>query len=162
MNFPEAVRGALSRYATFAGRARRSEFWFFYLFLMLMQLGAGILDAALFGLDGVAPIGGIVTLGLFLPMLAVSVRRLHDDGRSGWWLLIGLVPLIGWIVLIFWYVQRGQDGPNRFGPDPRAGDGFDGGYRPPPPGAGTHNPAPPGGAGRPWPVNGPGSRPGGA
>jgi len=162
MNFPEAVRSALRGYATFSGRARRSEFWFFYLFLTLSQFAAAILDGALFGLNRMAPIGAIVGLGLLLPMFAVTVRRLHDVGRSGWWLLISLVPLLGLLVLLFWYVQSGENGPNRFGPDPRAGDGAGGGYRPPPSGGGTYNPPPPGGAGRPWPVNGPGSRPGGA
>jgi uncharacterized membrane protein YhaH (DUF805 family) len=119
MNFPTAIKSCLSNYAGFSGRARRSEFWYFTLFSILANLIASILDGALFGLPG-GPIGGILSLGLFLPSLAVAARRLHDTGRSGWWMLLGLIPLIGWVVLLIWYVGRGEDGPNRFGADPRA------------------------------------------
>ena len=88
MNFPDAVRRVLTNYATFAGRARRSEFWFFYLFLLLAQIGASILDGAIFGWAASGPIGLLVSLGLLLPMIAVAARRLHDGGRSGWWMLL--------------------------------------------------------------------------
>lgn len=164
MKFPDAVRSALTNYATFAGRARRSEFWFFYLFLLLAQIGASILDGAIFGWAASGPIGLVVSLGLLLPMIAVAARRLHDGGRSGWWMLIGLVPLVGWIIIIVWYCRRGEDGPNRFGADPRGAGGFGGGSGGGGFGAGpaAYGAAPPGGVNRPWPVNGPGSRPGGA
>ncbi|WP_237217291.1 DUF805 domain-containing protein, partial [Falsiroseomonas oryziterrae] len=118
MNFQDAVRTCLQNYVTFSGRARRSEFWFFILFNLLVQVVAAILDSFL-GDTGI--MGAIASLALFLPGLAVSVRRLHDTGRSGWWVLLGLVPLVGIIVLIVWYANRGEDGPNRFGPDPRGG-----------------------------------------
>jgi uncharacterized membrane protein YhaH (DUF805 family) len=118
MTFPDAVRRCFTLYATFAGRARRSEFWFFWLFNLLAHGVAGILDAALFSVA--APLNAIVSLVLLVPNLAVAVRRLHDVGRSGWWLLIVLVPLIGIVVLLIWYLSRGEDGPNRFGTDPRA------------------------------------------
>lgn len=131
MTFPDAVRRCLALYATFGGRARRSEFWFFWLFNLLAHAVAGILDAAIFG--AASPLNAIVSLLLLIPGLAVAVRRLHDGGRSGWWLLIGLVPLLGIVVLLIWYASRGEDGPNRFGPDPRG--------------------TPVGGPGRPWPVN---------
>ncbi|MGG5807908.1 DUF805 domain-containing protein [Falsiroseomonas sp. CW058] len=117
MNFGDAVRTCLNNYVTLSGRARRSEFWYFFLFQMLMQFAAGVLDAAILG--GSGAVGMLVSLGLLLPSIAVAVRRLHDTGRSGWWLLIALVPLIGWIVLVIFYVGRGEDGPNRFGADPR-------------------------------------------
>jgi uncharacterized membrane protein YhaH (DUF805 family) len=117
MNFPDAVRRGLGNYATFTGRARRSEFWFFWLFNLAAHVVAGLLDEALLG--GASVLNAIVSLGLLLPNLAVSVRRLHDVGRSGWWLLIGFVPLVGIVVLLIWYVSHGEDGPNRFGPDPR-------------------------------------------
>jgi uncharacterized membrane protein YhaH (DUF805 family) len=129
MNFQDAVASALRNYATFAGRARRSEFWFFFLFTLLAQAVAGIIDEA--ATRGV--LGAVLSILLLLPSIAVGVRRLHDNGRSGWWLLLGLVPMIGWIVLLIWYCQPGEAGPNRFGPDPRA------------------NGLPPGQ--RPWPVN---------
>ena len=132
MTFPEAVRRCLTLYATFAGRARRSEFWFFWLFNLLANGVAAILDAAIF--SG-SPLNAIVTLLLLAPNLAVAVRRLHDVGRSGWWLLIAFVPLVGIVVLLLWYVSRGEEGANRFGADPRM------------PGQGA--------AGRPWPVGGP-------
>jgi uncharacterized membrane protein YhaH (DUF805 family) len=118
MTFLDAVCRCFALYATFAGRARRSEFWFFWLFNLLAHGVAGILDAALFSVD--APLNAIVSLVLLVPNLAVAVRRLHDVGRSGWWLLILLVPLIGIVVLLIWYLSRGEDGPNRFGTDPRA------------------------------------------
>lgn len=117
MNFMDAVRTCLNNYVGFAGRARRSEFWWFWLFNVIVQIVCGILDGILLGGSGI--LGAIASLGLLLPGLAVSVRRLHDTGRSGWWILIGLVPLVGIILLIIWYVNRGEDGPNRFGPDPR-------------------------------------------
>jgi uncharacterized membrane protein YhaH (DUF805 family) len=117
MTFPDAVRRGLRNYATFTGRARRSEFWFFWLFNLLLHMAAAVLDAAILG-DGTL-LNSLVSLGLLLPNVAVSVRRLHDVGRSGWWLLIGLVPLVGIVVLLLWYTARGEEGANRFGPDPR-------------------------------------------
>lgn len=142
MTFPEAVRRCFALYATFSGRARRSEFWFFWLFNLLAHGVAGILDAALFGTA--TPLNAIVSLLLLVPNLAVSVRRLHDVGRSGWWLLILLVPLVGIVVLLIWYVSQGEHGANRFGPDPRGGSL---------PGGGASGGAP-GTPGRPWPVGG--------
>jgi uncharacterized membrane protein YhaH (DUF805 family) len=137
MNFGDAVRSCLQNYATFSGRARRSEFWFFMLFNLLVQVVAGVVDSMILG---VGAIGAIATLGLFLPNLAVAVRRLHDTGRSGWLILVGLIPLIGWILLLVWYCSQGDSGPNRFGDDPR---GTAGGWVQPPA-------APPGGPARPW------------
>ena len=121
MNFGESVRTCLNNYVTFTGRARRSEYWYFVLFNVIAQVVAGILDNAVF--QGAGVLGAVVSLALLLPGLAVSVRRLHDVGRSGWWLLIGLVPVVGIIVLIVWYVARGDDGPNRVGADPRMTQG---------------------------------------
>lgn len=142
MNFGEAVGTCLRNFATFRGRARRSEFWNFVLFQMILSLAAGILDAALFGSRGIAPMNAALSLLLLLPTLAAGARRLHDGGRSAWWLLIGLVPFIGWLVLVYFYIDRGQDGPNRFGPDPRAPAVMP---------AGPARPwSPPGGPGGPW------------
>ena len=136
MTFIDAVRSGFSNYVTFSGRARRSEFWFWFLFAIIAGVVAAVLDSMLFPAmmdvqtdlgDGVAsfsaqggPISALVSLGLFLPGLAVAVRRLHDVDRSGWWLLLAFVPLIGIIVLIVWWCTEGTRGPNRFGPDPKA------------------------------------------
>jgi uncharacterized membrane protein YhaH (DUF805 family) len=114
MNFAEAISSGFSNYVNFSGRAIRSEYWFWVLFTILGLLVAEIIDYAL-GLTLIYPIFALAT---FLPSLAVAVRRLHDLDRSGWWILLCLIPLIGAIVLIVWYCSRGTVGSNRFGPDP--------------------------------------------
>lgn len=111
MNFLEAIESGLRNYVQFEGRASRSEYWWFALFTVLAAGPVSILSEWA---------SGVAALLLFLPSLAVAVRRLHDTDRSGWWLLIGLVPLVGTIVLLVFYLTRGTDGPNRFGPDPLA------------------------------------------
>jgi len=112
MNFWTAVRICLTtKYATFNGRACRAEFWWFCLFGFLANCAAAIIDSQ--GSAGIAE--ALVGLALILPNLSVAVRRLHDIDRSGWWLLIALVPLVGWIVLLIWDVSRGTTGANRFG-----------------------------------------------
>ncbi|MDM4723359.1 DUF805 domain-containing protein [Micromonospora sp. WMMA1363] len=122
MSFTAAVRSVLSQYIGFSGRARRAEYWWFFLFSVLVGIVTLILDIAL-GTDELGASTGlfnlIATLALWLPSLAVAVRRLHDTDRSGWLVLIGLVPLIGAIVLLVFFVQDGTTGPNRFGPDPQ-------------------------------------------
>src|SRR5688500_19699319 len=110
MSFTAAVRSVFSQYAQFGGRARRSEYWWFVLFSILVGIVASILDSVL-GTDfeGSATSSGIISLivnlALLLPSLAVGARRLHDTDRSGWWLLIALIPLIGAIVLIVFFVK---------------------------------------------------------
>jgi uncharacterized membrane protein YhaH (DUF805 family) len=121
MSFADAVRTCLAKYVVFSGRARRSEYWWFVLFSFLVSMVAGILDLVL-GTDyyrGSGLIGTIASLALLLPSLAVAVRRLHDTSRTGWWILIGLIPIIGWIVLIVFYVQDSH-GDNEYGPNPKA------------------------------------------
>ena len=130
MGFAEAVRTCLFRkYADFQGRASRAEYWWFALFAFA---AAVVLFAALRPSPGLLVAGGLVVLVLFVPHLAVSVRRLHDTDRSGWWVLLGMVgPVLdpssgslqfaGWIaqlVLIWFLVQKGDPGGNRFGPKP--------------------------------------------
>jgi uncharacterized membrane protein YhaH (DUF805 family) len=107
----------LKRYAEFGGRARRTEFWMFALINLIISLVLGSVEG-LFGGPGV--LGGLYGLAVLIPGLAVSVRRLHDTGRSGWWLLIGLVPLVGAIVLLVFAAQDGQPGVNEYGPNPKA------------------------------------------
>lgn len=122
MGFGEAVAQVFKKYATFSGRARRSEYWYFILFYSLASM-AIIFIEAFAGLatleSSMSPVSGVFTLAVFLPSLAVSVRRLHDIDRSGWWTLLILIPLVGYIVLLVFFVKNGTDGPNRFGTDPK-------------------------------------------
>jgi len=101
----------LKKYATFQGRARRREYWFFILFSFLLGIGAAILDAAFFNGTKEA-FSGIVRLGIFLPSIAVTVRRMHDVDKCGWFCLIPIYNLI-------LCCTEGTQGPNRFGPDPK-------------------------------------------
>jgi uncharacterized membrane protein YhaH (DUF805 family) len=109
----------LKKYAKFDGRARRKEYWMFVLFNVLIAFGLGIIEA-LIGTGGF--LGAVYALAVFIPNLAVAVRRLHDTGRSGWFLLIGLIPLVGVIVLIVFFVQDSQPGSNKWGPSPKTGE----------------------------------------
>ena len=114
---------ALKKYAVFSGRSRRSEYWYFILFYLIIYIALSFIDGVTGTFDAKSGIGlltAIFSLALLIPSLAVSVRRLHDTDRSGWWLLIGLVPLIGAIVLIVFFVQDSGAGTNRFGPNPKA------------------------------------------
>lgn len=115
----------LRKYADFHGRARRAEYWWFYLFVIIAFVVASIVESLL-GLGGsVGPYGlvsALLGLAMLVPSLAAGVRRLHDTDRSGWWLLIALIPLIGAIVLLVFYVLEGTRGDNRFGPDPKSGE----------------------------------------
>lgn len=116
------------RYVDFSGRSQRKEYWMFVLFTAVVSL---LIDGTLGGtwsvLTGLrhAPsmagslLGGIFGLVNLLPTLAVAVRRLHDTDRSGWWLLIGLIPLIGSLILLWFFISDGTPGPNRFGDDPK-------------------------------------------
>ncbi|SMF02245.1 Uncharacterized membrane protein YhaH, DUF805 family [Tistlia consotensis] len=113
-----AVRACLQNYATFSGRAARPEFWWWVLALFLASLVLSVIDYLLFG-HGRGPISSLFSLAVLLPNLAVGARRLHDGERSGWWLLIGFLPVIGVIVLIVFFVQDGTVGPNRYGADPK-------------------------------------------
>jgi len=114
MGFGDAVRSVLTQYATFSGRARRAEYWWFVLASFFAALAARLIDVAI----GVSLLQWVVTLGLLLPTLAVGVRRLHDTGRSGWWMLLALVPFGGIVVLVFACLDS-QPGTNRFGPSPK-------------------------------------------
>jgi uncharacterized membrane protein YhaH (DUF805 family) len=105
----------LRKYAVFSGRATRQEYWMFCVFNFLIAFVIGLIDGAI----GAGFFSGIYVLAILVPSLAVGVRRLHDVGRSGWWMLIGLIPLLGGIVLFIFSVQDGQPGSNQYGPDPR-------------------------------------------
>ncbi|MGY6661696.1 MAG: DUF805 domain-containing protein [Glycocaulis sp.] len=116
MNFMDAVKSVYSNYVGFHGRARRSEYWWFFLFYLIVY---GVLYTIDLSLIGYPALSGIFALASILPSLAVAVRRLHDTGRSGWWILISLVPLVGFIVLIIFYVMDSQPGVNKHGPNPK-------------------------------------------
>ena len=118
----------LKNYTTFSGRARRKEYWFFVLFHVLVIMVLDILDTLL-GLRvvetpeaSVGVLSSLYLLGTLLPSIAVAMRRLHDTERSGWWLLLSLIPLVGPLVLLIFYVLRGTPGDNKYGPDPLAGE----------------------------------------
>ena len=124
MTFFEAIQTVLSKYTTFSGRASRPEIWWWTLFVVLLHISIGIVDGALPEVTwGYAPrvemMGGPLSLTtsmvLLLPNLSVSVRRLHDIDRSGWWILILLIPIIGALVLLYWMTRTGTDSANRFG-----------------------------------------------
>ena len=127
MSFSDAVKSFWSNYATFGGRSRRSEYWFAQLFLLITNLVAAGIDLALLGGDvdqfmaqGGGGIVGLVWIAVTLvPLIAVLVRRLHDTNRSGWWALIGLIPLAGFIVLLVFTVTDSDTGDNQFGPSPK-------------------------------------------
>lgn len=112
-----AVRSVLAQYATFSGRASRSEYWWWVLFLVLVLLATQFVDyIVLMPLLGATaeqrhdgqPLSTLVAIATLLPSLAVGARRLHDTGRSGWWLLIGLVPIVGTLALLFFFIQPGS------------------------------------------------------
>lgn len=112
----------LKKYAVFSGRARRKEYWFFVLFNIIVSVVLSVIDGVTGTLDtegGVGLLSGLYTLAVIVPSIAVGIRRLHDIGRSGWWLLIVLVPLIGALVLLFFAVQDSQPGSNEYGPNPK-------------------------------------------
>lgn len=107
-----------NKYAQFDGRARRSEYWYFMLFNILISMGIGIVGTFL----DLSFLSMIYSLAIFVPGIAVAVRRLHDTGRSGFWILIGLIPLIGVIVLIVFLVEDSKPA-NQYGPNPKTQDG---------------------------------------
>jgi len=127
MRFAEAIKSFWTKYATFKGRSRRSDYWWIQLFLVLTNLAVAAIDLALMNGDVERFIanggGGIVSLVWILvtivPALAVLVRRLHDSGKSGWWVLIGFVPLVGAIVLLVFTVLDSDRGENKHGASPK-------------------------------------------
>lgn len=124
MGLQDIVRACLGKYARFSGEARRAEFSWVGRFVLLGNLLFGALGGLRFGAapDGqpVSLLGAPVSLAMLLPNIAVGMRRLHDRDMSGWWYLLILVPILGTLLLLWLFVQKGTDGPNRFGPDPLA------------------------------------------
>ncbi len=115
MSFGEAISTCFSKYATFSGRARRSEYWYFTLFNLILSGVVSIFKIQI--------LVTLVSIALLLPGLGVGVRRLHDIGKSGWYLLIGLIPVVGAILLIVWYCRDSDPGSNAYGPNPKGNAG---------------------------------------
>jgi uncharacterized membrane protein YhaH (DUF805 family) len=116
MTFSEAISDGFSKYVTFSGRSSRSAYWWWYLFTILVTAAAQALDLAL---DSVAVLSAIAIAVLFLPSLAVLIRRFHDAGHSGWWILIGFVPVVGFIVHLVFALTPSKP-PNEWGEGPDA------------------------------------------
>ncbi len=140
MGFREAVTACIQDYYTFSGRARRPEYWWFFLFVIVGSVLLAAFDAVIFGEDMLLGLNGLFGLLTFLPQLAVSLRRMHDTGRPGWFNLLPVVPtvplfiidsggpvprlvlmflsVVVMIAVLVWLVQPSQPVPNRFGPEP--------------------------------------------
>lgn len=114
MGFGEAISTCFSKYATFAGRAARSEYWYWVLFTVIATLIFGVIELSV-SVEGGQALAAIFDIATFIPSIAVAARRLHDTDRSGWWQLLLFIPVIGWILLLIWLVQRGTPDSNRFG-----------------------------------------------
>lgn len=115
----------LKRYAEFTGRSRRKEYWMFFLLVFVVAIVLGLVEAIL-GLSGMVgpygPLSALFLLAVLVPSIAVGIRRLHDTDRSGWWMLIALVPFVGGLILLVFYCLEGTNGANQFGPDPKGED----------------------------------------
>jgi uncharacterized membrane protein YhaH (DUF805 family) len=114
MGFGAAIGTCFSKYATFAGRAARPEYWYWVLFTVVATLIFTMIELRVSAVGGRA-LDAIFSIATFIPSIAVAARRLHDTDRSGWWQLLVLIPVIGWILLLIWFCQRGTPGGNRFG-----------------------------------------------
>lgn len=120
MDFKTAVVTCLKdKYMDFNGRAPRSEYWYFGLAYTIVYIMVSIVGGLISQMASIV-LTSLMCLGVLLPALAVGVRRLHDVNKSGWWLLIALIPLIGSLILLYFFVQKGTDGPNQYGADPLA------------------------------------------
>lgn len=133
MGMKEAVVSVLNNYANFSGRARRSEYWYFFLFNLLVGLVFGVLilipreGSALYRI--ISGLSSLYSLAVFVPGLAVAWRRLHDIGRSGAYWFFNLIPLVGWIFVLVWLVREGDHGDNAYGSDPKQDYRYDYDYR---------------------------------
>ena len=118
MSFQEAVKSGFDHYVNFKGRAARPAYWWWFLFAVIVGIVTSLIDNIL-GTGSV--INSLAALALFLPGLSVLIRRLHDSGKSGWWVLIAFLPLIGLIVLLVFVLTKSDPGSNEYGPDPKGG-----------------------------------------
>jgi len=115
-NVEQAVRIGLSKFADFSGRSSRPEYWYFMLPIIVLLFVTNLVDSIL--LDGMPALSLIAALATLVPTLSAGARRLHDTNRSGWWLLVALIPIVGALAVIYLCCQPGTEGPNDFGPQP--------------------------------------------
>lgn len=119
MGFVEAVQSGFQRYVDFETRSSRSEYWFWVLLMLIGQFVGSLLGNIL------GMIGSLVfliwALGTIIPSIAVGIRRLHDIGKSGWFILVAFIPIVGWIIMIVWAVSAGEDEDNQWGANPLGG-----------------------------------------
>lgn len=115
MTFQDAVKSGIHQWMTFEGRSSRSEYWYWMLFVTLVSMALSAVGATL---DSGSLLDGLIVLFFFLAHLSVAIRRLHDLDKSGWWVLLSFVPFIGGVILFIWFVTKGTDGLNQYGPDP--------------------------------------------
>ncbi len=113
MSFGDSIKTCFSKIIDFNGRARRSEYWYFRVFVVVIS----IIISAILGQEN--QIASIFSLLLSIASWSVEVRRLHDIGRSGWWVLLDLVPVVGWIILLVWLIRDSDPGENQYGPNPK-------------------------------------------
>lgn len=121
VSFGDAVKRALTvNYCNFNGRSSRSEYWWYVLATFIFGMVLGVILGVIFGSESTigSIVNGVVGLALFLPGLGLCVRRLHDIGKSGWLVLLGLIPLVGAIILIIWFAKESEMAPNQYGPVP--------------------------------------------
>jgi len=111
---------AFKKYAEFKGRSTRSEYWYFVLFNIIVSMVLGLIEGIMgLGEDNLDVLSGLYSLVVLVPSLAIGVRRLHDTNRTGWWLFLVLVPIVGWIALLVFFVQDSTSGDNLYGPNPK-------------------------------------------
>lgn len=116
--FMGALKDGFARYVDFKTRSTRSQYWWFTLWSVIFSVITAIIDVSL-GMGDSGPVGLLASLVFFLPSIAIAIRRLHDIGRTGWWMLLVFIPLIGWIVLIVFYCTKSEASPNKWGPEPQ-------------------------------------------
>ena len=113
----------INKYATFSGRARRKEYWMFLLINLVVSVALALIDSLIGSVSesGMGLLSSVYSIGVLIPSLALSVRRLHDIGRTGWWVLISIIPVIGAVVLLVFMLLDSEPGSNRYGANPKEG-----------------------------------------
>jgi uncharacterized membrane protein YhaH (DUF805 family) len=119
----------IKKYAVFSGRAARPEYWWFVLINLIIAIAINLVAGIIFGRSSGQVVSDLYSLAVLLPSLGVGIRRLHDTNRTGWWLLIGIIPIIGWIALLVFLAMAGDPGPNNYGPNPQNPDAGAGGMQ---------------------------------